>query len=156
MITWRGWGRKGRWQMFEIVTVRNTGSRRGGSSRRGDIKGALGYARYPQRIKSQADQVCFSFGINLMKEARFIVGDRLRLQFDKEGGLGLWDRVPADSENSYIITKATSRNYGKVHLPAMDIFPCIRRVINLENVRVGSEGILFVWPKMPEGDEAKP
>jgi hypothetical protein len=29
-------------------------------------------------------------------------------------------------------------------------------VINLENVRVGSEGILFVWPKMPEGDEAKP
>ncbi len=131
--------------MFKSLTENNVG--RGGSAGRGDVKNSLGYANYPSKEKGHASQVAFLFGENILKKARFVLGDRLELLYDSGENIGLFRRIPLSSNGGVILSKATSGGYLKVHIRGSKEYPIIRHAVNLENVTVEDEGILFAWPK---------
>lgn len=119
-----------------------------GSSAGRDCKNTIGYALY--RSKKGGSQVCFSIGINLMKQDRIVIGDYLDIQLDEEKKRGRFKRVP-DACHGYKLSTGTSKSYGRLHAPAsIGPFPQTNGVMNLKNVIVDEDGISFDWPEEPK------
>ena len=136
--------------MFKSVT--DNIRLRYGNSKRDNVEDSLGYARYDKDKGNPREKIIFSIGQNLMKNARFIIGDRIELLYDDEAGLGLMRRIPADKPG-VTIRHASTKRYCVVRFPATSVFPIIRQITNLDNVSVDEEGILFAWPKVSNQSE---
>ena len=138
---------KGENIMFKSLVVDRKDSR-GTLNRTGrECKNSLGYARYKHKGGKQGDQVSFLIGHILMKKARLIIGDRMDVLYDEESKLGLLKRVTGENIGNKI-SKAQSKSYGKLHVAAsLGPFPVVDGIVNLENVTVDDQGILFAWPE---------
>jgi hypothetical protein len=139
-----------------IVGAEKRNDNRGKRSGR-DVLNGLGYSKFKNKKsvlkKKCGPQVCFYIGKNLMKQARFIGGDRLDLLYDEESQRGLLKRMPSDSDFGNKISGGKQKGGGNGNCSPFQIsafygnFPDTEHVINLDNVIVNNEGILFDWPK---------
>jgi hypothetical protein len=146
--------------MFKSLIVdnqkRGSVAVKGGSKGRGDVTNSLGYAVYKvnptkrKKNKHAQPQAVFLIGINLMKEARLILGDRMDVLYDDESKLGLLKRLPSDSVYGNKLSKAGGKSYCKLHVAGTEAFPLISHIISLENVTIAPDGLLFVWPEDKE------
>ena len=139
--------------MFESLIVKaKLEGKKGYYCRGRETKNSLGYAKYTRINKktgSKHPSVSFYIGINLMQQARFIKGDMFDILWDKEAGLGLIKRMPNGSKYGHHICTKIGKTYGVLQFTtSTEILPDIPTVVNLENVSVDNEGILFAWPKV--------
>jgi len=125
-----------------------TNVRRGGSSNR-DVKNGLAYAINKGSGKNDLVAV-FYIGINLMKKAKFIAGDRMDIQKSADGKYGLIKRI---NKGGYALSMKHTKNTGKISTSFIDELPRVNSLTVLENVVVDDEGILFEWPTVPPTEE---
>jgi hypothetical protein len=145
-------------KMFVSIIAENkkTRSYPGGSSRvRQDIENSLGYSRIitlKNKGKKTPPPTSFYIGTKLTKKARFILGDKLDVLYDKESGLGLIKRMLPTQRGNTLTHSGQKKGhtcsaYGLTVGPKYFDFPYTESTINLENVTIDDEGILFSWPK---------
>jgi hypothetical protein len=144
--------------------VQKTDSLRGRVGGRGkpssEVMNRLGFAIAMNGSKGEEKfSMTFTIGVNLIKEMRWQVGDRIDIQRDPVSNLGLLRRIK-DGGRSLAATgsrkKAGTCTLAMVYRP--NLYPLIdiskhRSIVSLEQVEVTNEGILFQWPvdKQEEG-----
>ena len=136
--------------MFENVIKRSGTRSRGGNHCGRETENSLGFASYNKSKNNTRGHVTFAIGNNLLKKARFVVGDRIAILHDAEAKLGLLRRIPADEfNNGNLITKSTAKTYLQLQAQYLPCFPKPNGggIRNLDNVVVNDEGILFAWPE---------
>lgn len=138
--------------MFESLVAEKQGNANRRGNRGGDITKRLGYSYFSQSKTGAGrkySQVAFYIGRELMKSARFMLGDRLDILYDSDSGLGLIKRMPNNSVRGNKLSGSKSNACGTFQVSSFyGPFPeTPNGVISLENVSVDNEGILFTWPK---------
>jgi len=87
----------------------------------------------------------FYIGMDIMKKARMIVGDRAEVLKSDCGGYGLIKRVNEGGVKVGMNGKA--RNCAKISFTKTGALPEVRNRVTVQNVVISDEGILFDWPK---------
>lgn len=130
--------------MFVSMIGSRSKSRRGGSGRGGDISQKLAYSTHVCGSNGhKTKQAVFYFGVKLMKKARLIVGDYIDIL--KDGEMGLVKRT--NGEYGRKITQSSNcKTTARVSVKA-DGFPLVNHIVDLDNIVINDEGILFDWPK---------
>jgi len=87
----------------------------------------------------------FYIGMDIMKQARMMVGDRAEVLKNDCGGYGLIKRV--NEGGVKVGMNGKSRNCAKVSFIKTEALPEVRNRATVQNVVISDEGILFDWPK---------
>jgi len=129
---------------FESIVLTTIRTVRSGSGRR--TKEQLAYSVV--KNKNAKDTAVFTIGINLAKQARFIMGDRLDILKDRTKNRGKFTRVVIGGRKLSGHSKNSSTM--KIGHVVTDDFPKVHRLTILENVVVTENGIEFDWPKQAD------
>ena len=132
----------------EFKSVFKTPANCGGGVRR-DVKNEIAYnINKASREKEGHFQFILYVGINLIKKARLIDGDRVDVQMSQDGKYGLIKRVPSGGR---ALSRKHAKNTGKIAGAYNESLPWVNSIITLENVVIDDEGILFEWPASTTG-----
>ena len=127
----------------EFKSVFKTPANCGRGVRR-DVKNEIAYNINVSHSKNKKQYAAvFYIGINLIKKARFIDGDRIDILKSNDGKYGLLKRVPTGGR---ALSKKHAKNTGKISGIYNESLPWVNSITTLENVVIDDEGILFEWP----------
>ena len=110
-----------------------------------DVKNEIAYnINKASREKEGKFQFILYVGINLIKKARFMDGDRVDVQISQDGKYGLIKRITTGGR---ALSRKHAKNTGKIAGAYNEVLPWVDSITTLENVVVDDEGILFEWPE---------
>ena len=97
--------------------------------------------------------IVFQIGVNILKKARYMIGDYVDIQQSEDGQYGLIKRVTdggrkISSSLSQKERKAgRSPSTGTVSFKSVESLDHVSKQVFIENVCIKDEGILFDWPQ---------